>query len=79
MHAGIDAYEQMALACRESENRDVALEAAMYDYLSTRLIDHGFKGGDDAIGSVLEIDVQLNAAGLVAWLDRMDKRIEKRR
>jgi len=79
MHAGIDAYERMALACREREDRGAALEAAMYDYLSTRLIEHGFKGGDDAIWSVLEIDVQLNAAGLVAWLDRMDKRMEKRR
>ena len=74
MHAGIDAYEQMALRCREKEDRGAALEAAMYDYLSTRLIEHGFKGGDDAMRSVLEIDVQLNSAGLVSWLDRMDKR-----
>lgn len=73
MHAGIDAYEQMALACREKEERGAALEAAMYEYLSTRLIDHGFKGDDDAIWSVLEMDVQLNAAGLAAWLDRVEK------
>lgn len=73
MHAGIDAYEQMALACREKEERGAALEAAMYEYLSTRLIDHGFKGDEDAIWSVLEMDVQLNAAGLAAWLDRLEK------
>ena len=74
MHAGIDAYEQMALDCRNADNRSDALEAAMYAYLSTRLIDHGFKGDSDAVRSILQIDVTLNAAGLVAWLDRLDKR-----
>jgi len=74
LHAGIDAYEQMALDCRDADDRGEALEAAMYEYLSIRLLDHGFKGDDDAMRSVLEIDVILNAAGLVAWLNRLDKR-----
>ena len=72
MHAGIDAYEKMALACSGADDRLVALEAAMYDYLSTGLIAHGFKGGHDAMRAVLEVDVALNAAGLVAWLARQD-------
>ena len=74
MHAGIDAYERMALDCRDAENRDTALEAAMYGYLSTRLREHGFNGGDDAMRSILDIDVTLNAAGLAAWLNRLDKK-----
>jgi hypothetical protein len=74
LYAGIDAYEQMALDCRDADDRGEALEAAMYEYLSIRLLDHGFKGDDDAMRSVLEIDVILNAAGLVAWLNRLDKR-----
>ena len=74
LHAGIDAYEQMALDCRDADDRGEALEAAMYEYLSIRLVDHGFKGDSDAMRSVLEIDVILNAAGLVAWLNRLDKR-----
>ena len=73
LHAGIDAYEQMALDCRDADDRGEALEAAMYEYLSMRLVDHGFKGDSDAMRSVLEIDVILNAAGLVAWLNRLDK------
>jgi glyoxylase-like metal-dependent hydrolase (beta-lactamase superfamily II) len=73
LHAGIDAYEQMALGCRDADDRGEALEAAMYEYLSMRLVDHGFKGDSDAMRSVLEIDVILNAAGLVAWLNRLDK------
>lgn len=72
MHAGIDAYEQMALDCRDADDRGAALEAAMYEYLSTRLMAHGFKDDSDAIQSILEIDVTLNAAGLVAWLNRLD-------
>jgi glyoxylase-like metal-dependent hydrolase (beta-lactamase superfamily II) len=73
MHAGIDAYEQMAIDCRDADDRGDALEVAMYEYLSTRLVDHGFRGDNDAIRSVLEIDVTLNAAGLVAWLSRLDR------
>lgn len=74
MHAGIAAYEKMALDCREVENRGEALEAAMYEHLSTRLMDHGFKGGDNAMRAILQVDVTLNAAGLEAWLQRLEKR-----
>lgn len=73
MHAGIDAYAQMALACRDADNRGEALEAAMYEYLASRLRAHGFKGGDDAMRAVMGIDVTLNAAGLVSWLQRLDR------
>ncbi len=72
MHAGIDAYEQMALQARDADDRDAALQDAMYRYLSTRAKEHGFKGSDAALRSILEIDVTLNAAGLVAWLNRLD-------
>lgn len=74
MHAGIDAFKQMALGCRDAENRADALETAMFDYLSRRLVEHGFKGDRDAMWAILEIDVSLNSAGLVAWLNRLDKR-----
>lgn len=73
MHAGIDAYEQMALDCRDVNDRGQAIEEAMRNYLSTRLVAHGFKGDGDAIRSVIDIDVVLNAAGLVSWLERMDR------
>lgn len=73
MHDGIDAYAGMALAARDADNRGEALETAMYDYLSTRLLAHGFQGDDATMRSVLGIDVTLNAAGLVSWLQRLDK------
>jgi glyoxylase-like metal-dependent hydrolase (beta-lactamase superfamily II) len=73
MHAGIDAYRQMALDRRAAADRGVALEGAMYEYLSTRALAHGFKGGDEAMRAILGSDVALNAAGLAAWLARLDK------
>ena len=73
MHAGIDAYTHMALACRDANERGQAIEEAMRSYLSARLVAHGFKGDSEAIRSVIDIDVVLNAAGLVSWLDRQDR------
>ena len=73
MHAGIDAFSHMALACRDAKERGQAIEEAMRSYLSARLVAHGFKGDSEAIRAVIDIDVVLNAAGLVSWLDRLDK------
>jgi len=70
MHAGIDAYVEIALAQRDNDDLLPAMQSAMYDYLSARLIAHGYKGDDSAMRSVLEIDVMLNAQGLVSWLQR---------
>jgi len=73
MHAGIDAYERMALEHRDAPEREAALEDAMDEYLSTRLIAHGFRGDRDAIRSVLDIDIVLNAQGLVSYIERLEK------
>jgi len=73
MHAGITAYEKMALACSDEADRGVALRQAMFDYLSQGAIRHGFDGGLDALSEIISIDVDLNAAGLLAWLNRLDK------
>ncbi len=73
MHAGIDAYVAIALEHQDKEDRGAAIQDAMDDYLSTRLIEHGYKGDRDAIWSVLEIDIVLNAQGLVSWLQRLEK------
>jgi len=73
MHAGIDAFVALALEHKEAPDRDAAIQAAMYDYLSARIIEHGFSGDRDAIWSVVEMDVVLNSQGLVAWLERQEK------
>jgi hypothetical protein len=63
MHRGIGAYVELALANK----------GAMDEHLSTRLVNHGFQGDRDAIWSALEIDIVLNAQGLVSWLERLEK------
>ena len=73
MHAGIDAYVELALAHQAEPNRGERIQQAMDDYLSRRLIEHGFKGDRAAIWSLLEIDIVLNSQGLVSWLQRMEK------
>jgi len=73
MHSGIDAFVALALDNKDVSDRGAAIQAAMDDYLSTRLIEHGFKGDRDAIWSVLEPDLVLNSQGLVSWLERLEK------
>jgi len=73
MHAGIDAYVAMALANKEATDPQAAIEPKMSEYLKSRAREHGFKGDDDALQSILEIDIRLNTLGLVSWLQRLKK------
>ncbi len=73
MHAGIDAYVELALANKDEDDRDAKIQQAMDDHLSERAREHGFKGDRDALWSILEVDIVLNAQGLVSWLQRLEK------
>jgi glyoxylase-like metal-dependent hydrolase (beta-lactamase superfamily II) len=73
MHAGIDAFAEMALANRDADDLQAAIEPPMADYLKARARAHGFQGDDAALQSILEIDILLNAQGLVSWLQRLKK------
>lgn len=74
LHDDVEAYRTIALDNAEADDRQAALEAAMFDYLSGRLERHGFDGDRDAMAPMLEIDVGLNAQGLSVWLDRQAKK-----
>ena len=74
LHHDVDAYATMALNNRDADDRQAALEDAMYRYLSSRLREHGYNGSDEAMRSTLRIDTVLNAQGLVSWLQRLDKK-----
>jgi hypothetical protein len=73
MHAGIDAFVALALARKDEPDRAATIPAAMYEYLSGRITEHGFSGDQDALWSLVEMDVVLNSQGLVAWLARQEK------
>ena len=70
MHKGINAFVAMALERANVENRRSAIQDALFDYFETGLIRHGFKGGRDAMWSILKLDVNLNAQGIEVWLDK---------
>jgi len=73
MHSGIDAYSEMALANKDADDLYEAILPSMSEYLAARARDHGFQGDDDALHSILEIDIVLNTQGLVSWLQRLKK------
>ena len=73
MHAGIDAYADMALANKEADDPHAAIQRAMGDYLKGLALEHGFVGGEEALQSILEIDILLNTKGLISWLQRLKK------
>ena len=74
MHECIDDYVAMALASEHANDRQAALQDAMFDYMCGRLEAHGFKGDRDAMWSIMQIDVELNAQGLDVWLKRRNKK-----
>lgn len=73
MHRGIDAYREMALANKDADDLYEAILPRMSEYLKTAARDHGFKGDDATLHSILEIDIALNTQGLVSWLQRLEK------
>lgn len=77
MHASIDAYEQIAMLCRDEDDRFDAIHAAMRQFLFGRARQHGFTGSDDDLHALLDGDIRLNAQGLVSWLARLDKEEQK--
>lgn len=73
MHAGIDAYVEIAMANKDADDLYAAILPPMSEYMKRRARDHGFDGDEDALQSILDIDIVLNAKGLVSWLQRMKK------
>jgi glyoxylase-like metal-dependent hydrolase (beta-lactamase superfamily II) len=73
MHQCIDAYVAMAREHDGQKNRTEALRSAMFEYLVSRLLAHGFTGSRDAMWDILELDITLNTQGLEVWLDYQKK------
>lgn len=74
MHADIDQFSGFAMAQKDNDDPLPAIYAAMWEHLSTRLREHGFSGDEEAMHSVLDVDIVLNSKGLVAWLQRLKKK-----
>jgi glyoxylase-like metal-dependent hydrolase (beta-lactamase superfamily II) len=70
LHADIDAFVGMARSVAATPNRVEVLGTLLFDYLSTRLDVQGVAASLALRHAVLDGDVGLNAAGLIAWLTR---------
>ncbi len=73
MHAGIGAHAEIALANKDADNLQEAIQPLLANYLMGRARDHGFSGSDEALHSILENDIALNTQGLVSWIQRLKK------
>ncbi len=74
MHRGIDAYAEIALRHRETENPYPGISSEMRSYLIDRARQHGCDADDASLNETLRIDIELNAKGLVSWLQRLQKK-----
>jgi len=73
MHECIDGFVAIAERHRDDDDRCEAMQASMFDFLSDRLIAHGYQGDRDAKWSVVQHDVKLNSQGLDAWLQWLER------
>ena len=73
MHAGIDAYADIAWSSRDADDLSAAIEPLMSDYLKSVARAHGYSGDEDSLQSILNIDIVLNTKGLISWLQRLKK------
>jgi glyoxylase-like metal-dependent hydrolase (beta-lactamase superfamily II) len=70
LYTGIRAYVAMALARAGHAEREQALRADMYQWMSERLDAHGDSKDARTRHQLLDGDIALNVAGLMAWLER---------
>lgn len=71
LHRGVDAYVKLAQdANHDREYRTERLQARLRAYLTGQIKKHASLLTDEAIWTILEPDVILNAQGLEIWLDK---------
>lgn len=72
LHLSLDAYVSIVErlgADGSGESREQAVAAAMFEFLSMRLDDHGFDPDLERRHAILDMDCRLNAQGLIYWYD----------
>ena len=72
-----EQIERFVVLAREhatAADRHEQLRGALRDYLVARAQTHGVANAGAAVDSVLGADLELDTQGLIAWLDRAQKR-----
>ena len=73
MHRGIDDFAEIAITNAGAEERTDAIVKQLFEYLSARLVEHGYAGTEEEMHAALDFDVWLNTMGLEVWLDRRSR------
>lgn len=71
MHSALDEYVHIARDCADAGAKRIdKIKEKMHAYLVQRVRAHGCRLDQNTVDEWLAMDVELNAKGLVVWLDR---------
>jgi hypothetical protein len=70
LHGRIDAMVALAQAAGEQPGRQARLMEALTDLYAEHAAAHGWDGDRAMLRELLGTDIELNAQGLLVWLDR---------
>ena len=73
MHECLDGFVAIAQRHQDREDRREAIERDLFEFLSERLVAHGYDKGRDAMWSLLQHDMKMNSQGLDAWLSWLER------
>jgi glyoxylase-like metal-dependent hydrolase (beta-lactamase superfamily II) len=70
LHAGVDAYVEIARKHQRDPERESRMRADMFDWMAAGLDAHRYPGDRADRHRLLDPDIELNVQGLSVWLDR---------
>jgi glyoxylase-like metal-dependent hydrolase (beta-lactamase superfamily II) len=70
LHSDIDSFVAIARSVGGEADAVERMQPLLFEHLSARLDQHGFRGDDSQRHAVIDGDIALNAAGLHSWLSR---------
>ena len=73
MHECLDGFVAIARKRQGREDRQQAMERDLFEFISERLVAHGYDKGREAMWSLLQHDMKLNSQGLDAWLSWLER------
>ena len=73
MHECLDGFVAIARKHQDSDGRQALIRDDLFEFLGSRLVAHGYDKGREAMWSLLQHDMNLNAQGLDAWLSWLER------
>jgi glyoxylase-like metal-dependent hydrolase (beta-lactamase superfamily II) len=73
MHECLDGFVAIARKHQDRDDRQTLIRDDLFEFISDRLVAHGYDKGREAMWSLLQHDMNLNAQGLDAWLSWLER------